>query len=51
MPDVASYIWYGYFGELGINYNKFDPILWGGHHLYMDDGLKALWHDAHPCKL
>ncbi len=51
MTGVAIYTWYGYFGEFGIHLNKFDPIVRGGSYLSMDDGLKAPWHDAPPCKL
>ncbi len=51
MSGFEIYSWYSYFGEFDINMNKFDPIVWGGNRLNMDDGLKAPWHDAPPRKL
>ncbi len=54
MHGFQIYTWYSYSGEFGLNMKKIDPIVWEDNHLYMsymDDGLKAPWQDAPPCKL
>ncbi len=29
MPGFDIYTWYSYFGEFGVNLNKYNPIVWG----------------------